>query len=269
MISKNIYIKETSRGLRNLLLWSSVVVFLTLTTLAMFPYMKGMGESMESMMKMFPQGMLKAFGIDPKMWSSILGLYNTYFGFYLILLMGIYTGTNGANALSKGQRDKTAEFLLTKPISRREVFLSKMIVVITLLLLIVCIQAGSAILGIVLFGEKEVDWSVFFTMHLHGLVLLFFYTSVGVLLSTLLKSKINFMGIIVGLVFGAYFLDAISKAVQQVKWLGYLSPNHYLHFNIFAPDYGPNVVSIVFFTLLSILLIVSSYLLYRRKDIDS
>lgn len=262
----NLYSKELKRNLRNLAIWTTVVVLLTLLTMAMFPFMKDKGESMQGMMKMMPKSMLKAFGIDPQMWSSILGLYNAYFGFYLVLLMGIFSGTNGANAFSKEQREKTAEFLITKPITRSQIFLTKMLIVLTLLILIIGIQTFAAYLGIILFGDG-VNWLTFFTMHFHGFILLVFFTSVGVLLSMLLKAKLNFMGAIVGLVFGSYFIDTISKAVEQVKWLGYLSPNHYLNFNIFIPNYGLNWASITFFLVLSFALIITSFLIFQKKDI--
>ncbi len=235
----------------------------------MYPYMKDMGDSMEGMMKMMPQGMLKAFGIDPNMWTSILGLYNAYYGFYLVLLMGIYSGTNGANVLSKEERNKTAEFLMTKPITRSQVFITKMMTTLTLLLLIISIQIFAAFIGIIVFGEQGVSWETFFIMHFHGFVLLFFFTALGVLLSMLLSPKQNFMGAIVGIVFGSYFLDAISKAVEQVNWLGYISPNHYLNFNIFTPNYGINIPGVLVFFLLSMGLITVSYFLFQKRDIST
>lgn len=263
----NLYTKELKRNTKNLSIWTSIVVLLTVLTMAMFPYMKDMGASMEGIMKMMPPTMLKAFGIDAQMWSSILGLYNTYYGFYLVLLMGIFSGTNGANAFAKEQREKTAEFLMTKPFTRKQIFVTKMLNVLTLLILIFGIQTFSAYIGIMIFGEENVNWKVFSTMHLHGFILLVFFTSVGVILSMLFKAKLNFMGAIVGLVFGSYFIDAISKAVQKIDWLGYISPNHYLDFNIFTPNYGLNLSAIVFFIVLSIILVMSSYFIFRTKDI--
>lgn len=263
----NLYSKELKRSLRNLSIWTLVVVFLTLTTMAMYPYMKDMGDSMQGMMKMMPEAMLKAFGIDPQMWTSILGIYNSYYGFYLILLMGIYSGTNGANATSREQREKTAEFLLTKPITRSQIFWTKMANVLTMLILIFGIQTFSAYMGIITFGGEGVSWTTFAIMHFHGFVLIFFFTALGVMLSMLLKAKLNFMGTIVGIVFGSYFLDAISKAVEQVKWLGYLSPNHYLNFNIFTPGYGINLPGIIIFFVMSLGLIIGSYFLFQKKDI--
>lgn len=265
----NLYTKELKRNFRNLLIWTFVVVFLTLTTMAMYPYVKDMGDSMAGMMKMMPQGMLKAFGIDPQMWSSILGLYNAYYGFYLVLLMGIFSGTNGANALAKEQRDKTSEFLFTQAFTRGQIFVTKMLTVLTLLVLIFGIQMLSTSLGILIFADGEADWSIFGIMHVHGFFLLFFFTCVGVMLSVLLRSKLNFMGVIVGLVFGSYFLDAISKAIQEVSWLGYLSPNYYLNFNIFTPNYGLNIPSILFFFTLSMILVIASYYKFMRKDIGT
>ncbi|GLR18720.1 ABC transporter permease subunit [Portibacter lacus] len=265
----NLYSKELKRGIKYLLIWATVLVILTITTMSMFPYIKDAGESMSSIMNMMPPAMLKAFGIDANMFTSIIGLYNTYYGFYLVLLMGIYSGTNGATIISKEQRVKTAEFLMTKPITRGQVYFTKMMVLFTLLALIFTIQVCFAYLGVKIFGEVNVNWSVFRTMHIHGLGLLVFFTALGVFISMLVKRKVNFMGVIVGVVFGSYFIDAISKAVSQVKWLGYISPNHYLDFNIFAPGFELRVVNLAVFLLMSLALIVASYFIFKKKDINT
>jgi len=226
-MNKVLYLKELKRNRKNSLIWGAIVLGFTFMILSIYPSFAEMGEQMAQLMSKLPQEMARAFGIDDATWSSIIGFYATYYGIYITLLMGIFTASTGATILGKEERDGTAEFLLTRPLSRRTVVNSKYAALFTLLLAIYVVQTLCAIGGIVLFGTT-VDWAVFQAMHVHGFVLVVFFTGISVLLASFVSPKINFMGPVVGLIFGSYFLDAISKASDTVEFLGYLSPYHYL-----------------------------------------
>ena len=226
-MNKALYLKELKRNRKNALIWGSIVLGFTLMILSIYPSFAEMGEQMALLMSKMPQEMARAFGIDDETWSSIIGFYATYYGIYITLLMGIFTSSTGATILGKEERDGTAEFLLTRPISRASIVDSKYAALLTLLLLIYVIQTLCAVGGILAFGTA-VDWDVFTAMHVHGIVLVGFFTAISVLLASFVSPKVNFMGPVVGLIFGSYFLDAISKATDAVKFLGYISPYHYL-----------------------------------------
>ncbi|MBT8232467.1 MAG: ABC transporter permease [Saprospiraceae bacterium] len=268
-MNKNLYFKELKRNRKSLIVWSAVVIAFTFIVMSVFPYMRDMGDDMAVMMSKLPEGMLKAMGIDAETFKGILGMYNTYYGIYIIVLLSIFASSTGATIISKEEKDKTAEFLLTKPISRKNIYITKMLVLITLALTAFLIQTITAIIFIIGFGEENVNWSVFVTMHLHGLVLILFFTCIGVFLSMLIKPKKNFMGITVGIVFGSYFLNAIAQVGGNLSWLGYLSPFHYLDFSVTDPNYSVNVPQVFIFLFLSAALLILSFRLYKSKDISA
>jgi ABC-2 type transport system permease protein len=263
----NLFTKELKRNRKGLISWSIVIVGLSILVMSLFPYMREMGDQLGGIIKMMPEAITKAMGVSPDTWSSILGPYNTYYGMYIVVLMGIYTSSTGATIFSKEERNSTAEFLLTKPISRKSVFITKISVLFSLLLLLYTIQSLGAIFGIITFGEENVSWNIFKTMHINGLVLIVFFTSLAVFISMFIKPKKNFMGMIVGIVFGSFFLDAISKATESINWIGYISPFHYMNFKIFETGYSTDYISIFFFLTLSTLLLFISYRVYKIKDI--
>jgi ABC-2 type transport system permease protein len=98
----------------------------------------------------------------------------------------------------------------------------------TLTLIIFFIQVIIAAISISAFAVSEVDWSVFTQMHLSGLIIILFFTAAGVLISMFVTPKKNFMGIVVGMTFGTYFLNAIGKSAEAVEWISYISPFRYL-----------------------------------------
>src|SRR5690606_27805762 len=128
------------------------------------------------LMTKMPDEILKAFGMDENTWSSILGFYNTYYGIYIIVLLSIYTTSTAATIISKEEKYRTAEFLLTKPISRSSVFWTKIGSLLSLCIFIFAVQTLFAIFGIITFGDDSTNWSTFGIMTASGLVLMIFFT---------------------------------------------------------------------------------------------
>jgi len=246
-----------------------IVVGLTLMVMAIFPYMGEMIASKADMMKSLPEGLTKAMSLDPDSWNTILGLCNVYFPIYIVVMMSIFAASTGASIVSNEEKNKTAEFLLTKPLSRKDIFISKMVSLFSLVLLIFIIQTLVAFIGIRSFGESTASSNLFFKMQFNGLMLMLFFTSICVLISMLMTAKSNFMGLVVGIVFGSYFIDAISKVTDKTNWLGYFSPYHYFGFQISNPDYGFDFVKMGLMVLVCFLLLYLSYFLYNKKDISA
>ena len=267
MLNRNLYSKELKLNRKNLLIWSGIVIVFTILVMSMFPYMKNMGEEMAKMMSEMPKGITEAMGLNDKTFNSILGMYNTYYGIYIIVLLSIFACSTAATIISKEERDKTAEFLLTKPISRKGVFATKILALFTLAITAYVIQTITAAIFVVILGEEDVNWSVFITMHLHGFLLILFFTCVGLLLSMLVKARKSFMGMTVGIVFGSYFINTIAKASDTLSWIGYISPFHYLDFNVTDSTYHTNYLQGAIILVVSVILVIIAYKLYEKKDL--
>ncbi len=265
-MNTNLYFKELKRNRKNLFIWSGIVVGLTLMVLAIFPFMAEMGDSMGALMESIPPELSKALGMNADSWSSILGFYSTYYGVYIVVLISIFTTSVGATIISKEEKDQTSEFLLTRPISRKEIVWTKLMTLFTLCLIIYFLQTFTALIGIYSFTTTEVDWSTFTNMHGSGLVLILFFTTLGIIISMLVKPKKNFMGIVVGLTFGSYFLNAIGKSADAVSWIAYGSPFNYLEITSDSATTFAFLPACVLLVMGCILLVVSNFL-YAKKDI--
>ena len=132
-MNRNLYNKELKRNRKNLFIWSGIAVAFTFMITSLYPTFQNAGQAM---MDAMPKEMTKAFGMDMAEWKHIMGYYKTYYGFHIILIMSIYACSCGANIISKEEREKTSEFLFSKPISRKTIFISKTLALITLVFLI-------------------------------------------------------------------------------------------------------------------------------------
>ena len=260
-MNRNLYNKELKRNRKNLFIWSGIAVSFTFMITSLYPTFQNAGQAM---MDAMPKEMTKAFGMDMAEWKHIMGYYKTYYGFHIILIMSIYACSCGANILSKEEREKTSEFLFSKPISRKSIFISKTFSLLTLIILIFALQTSASLLGVFFFDNGTIDWNTFFYMHFNGFVLISFFGALGLLISLLSKPKKNFMGIVVGIVFTCYFLHAISKSLEDVEWIGLFSPFHYLNF-----DEKTNFISVAIFIAIIALSIISSFKLLEKKNINA
>lgn len=261
-----VFKKELKRNRKNTIIWTAIVVGFTALILSIFPIFAEMGEEMVKLMSSLPEEYAKALGMDEETWSSIIGYYGTYYGIYITLLMGIFTASTGATIISKEERDGTAEFLLTRPISRGSIATTKLMALGALFLIVYGIQTLSAVIGLLVFGEY-VNWSVMIAMHVHGFFLVGFFTASGVMMSSFLSPKMNYMGPVVGLIFGSYFLNAISMAAEKVSWLGYFSPYHYLNLTAKNGVLELNLIACLGVSVVAAILLWISYKRYLTKDI--
>lgn len=265
-MNKNLFFKELKRNRKNFLIWTAIIIGFTLMVLAIFPSMQEMGKEMESLMSSLPPEIMKAMGMDANTWSNILGFYSTYFGIYIVVLMSIYTTSTGTGIISKEEKDRTSEFLLTKPLSRNSIFKSKLFALGALTMSVFLLQSIFAFILVTIFGE-DVNYSKLTVMQVNGFFLILLFTSLGVLISMNVKPKKNFMGIVVGLTFGSYFVNALSKSTDAISWLGYFSPFHYMDFNVTDSNYSVNWISACVLVIISALTLFISMRQYNQKDI--
>ena len=256
----NLFKKEFKRSRKNFLIWTGIAVGFTIMIISLYPSFKDMGIEMG---KAIPKEMAKAFNMDMSSWQEISGYYKTYFGFHIIIILTIFSCSFGASIISKEENERTSEFLFTRPISRKEVFMTKMLALFSIISLSFLIQSLVALLMIIMVVNDPVNWNHLFEMHLNGYVLCLFFGADGLIFSQTLKGIKNYMGPVVGVVMGAYFLHGIGSAVDDANWIAKLSPFHYLGVDEFHP------LAIIVFTLAILLLTLAALRIFDRKDIGA
>ena len=129
--------------------------------------MKGFMDVLDN----FPAPMKAIMGISVELFTSPIGYYAFVFTFVSILF-AIQSIGLGAGIFSKEIREKTADFLMTKPVSREQVYLLRKIMAASSLLLVSGL-IYSAIIGtiIYLFSESKFDTGLFVKMSLSLLIL--------------------------------------------------------------------------------------------------
>ena len=122
----NLFMVEMKAHRKNLIIWAFGIIFMVASGMGKYVALSGTGQSMNDIFEKMPKSMLTIFGIGNFDLSKASGYYGMLF-LYLLLMGNIHAAMLGADIISKEERDKTAEFLCSKPISRHKIVTSKLL----------------------------------------------------------------------------------------------------------------------------------------------
>jgi ABC-2 type transport system permease protein len=268
MINRNLFSKETGRNSISLIVWMVVITFLISVTMAIYPVFLENQSKIMGMMDIVPKGALQFKGISNFAdLLSVLGFYSVNNVIYMMLLGSIFAIVLGSNILLKEEYEKTAEYLLSRPITRGEVFFSKLAVMVLFVFVLNLVISSVGLLCLKLLQKEPFSIRSFYTLSGYTLMLNMMFGSIGLFMSTLVKRSKPITTLSIGLVLIMYFIYTISKITESAAKLGYLSPFKFVNMDAVNPAYGFEIWRLLYFLGISILLIVFSYRIYLKKDI--
>ena len=254
---------EMKQAWKSLLIWTAAIGAFIVICLFMYPEMKGQMDSISSMFSSMG-AFSAAFGLDNLDFGSLRGFYGIECGNILGIGGALFAALAGIAALSKEEKNGTAEFLLTHPLRRSEVVTAKlvsMLVQIVVLNVVVWLLAMGSIAAI---GEP-IPWKEFTLLHLAFFLLQVEIGCVCFGISAFLWK--GGIGIGLGLAIALYFMNIIANLTSKADVLKYITPFGYADgseiFSKGALDTCKLLVGLAF-TAVGIAL---AYWKYNQKDI--
>jgi len=272
-INKNIYYKEMKWNRNSFFGWSFSISALIFIGMVFYPVLM-QGDMLKQVTALFEnpfmKNLLTAFGASIDVMASPLGFYSTRNAIFIILLGSFFSIMFAGKILAQEEREKTAEFLLTKPVTRVEIVWSKLAAFFTYLvgLNVVILIVGFSSLEIFK-GDKSFQLTDFLIHSLYSFFLMLTFGAIGFFISLIKKRGRPITNLSIGIIVGSYFIDALSKITPSVDKLGYISPIKFVDSNVLNPGYSLAWWRIGYFLGLSLLLFGLSFVIYRRKDISS
>lgn len=247
-----------------LLIWGGVVGLMILVCMLTYPGMNSdMSNAFDNM-----GAFSDAFGMDKLSISSLMGLYGLECGNVLAIGGAFFAALIGIGILSKEENGHTAEFLLTHPISRRQVVVEKLCATLFIITLFNALCLLFSIASFAMIGEmKNVVWDAFWLFHLAQFVMQIEIAFICFGISAFIKR--GGLGIGIGIAALMYFLNIICNISDETDFLKYITPYQYADpSNIFSEvsiDNRLMTVGIVY----AVIGIIAAIWFYSRKDIAS
>ncbi len=267
-MSWNLFSKEMRRNALSLMIWMIVITVLISVTMSAYPEFLKNQSKVIAMMSLFPKGLLQFKGVSNiSDLLSVLGFYSVNNVIYMMVLGSVFAIVLSSNILLKEEYEKTAEYLLTRPISRSEIFISKIAVLLLNIILINLVATLAGYISLEVFKNEPYSIRSFLILSTYTLLLNLLFGAIGLFISTLVKRAKPITSFSIGLVLIFYFIFTISKIAESVSRIGYLSPFKYANMDAINPNYTLDLWHLIYFIGCSSMLVFLSYRLYIRKDI--
>jgi ABC-2 type transport system permease protein len=267
-MSANIYIHEFRTRLKSVIIWSLSLTFLIVFFFSLFPVFADQAALMNEFLARYPQQLRAAFGMDNMDMSTVLGFYSFLFMF-VQLCLAIQASNYGFGLVSIEESELTADFLLTKPVSRAQVLTSKLLAALTSLTLTNLVVWLVTFVSITLFrGSREYGTGTLFLLLLSIVIFQLFFLSLGLVISLLVKRVRSVTPYALGLGFGMYVLSAFSGVFGDVK-LEYITPFKHLDAPYIVKNGAYNTPLVLLNVAVTLVALAVSYWLYTRRDIPA
>lgn len=267
-MNRNLFLMELRRNSLTLIVWTIIITIFISVTMAVYPVFVENQSKIIGMMSLVPSELLQFKGISNfNDFLSVLGFYAVNNIIYMMVLGSIYAIVLSSGILLKEEYNKTAEYLLTRPLTRSEIFVSKLAVISLNVILLNLITALAGLICLELVKNGPVSIRAFLILSLYTLLLNILFSAIGLFISTLVRRPKPITTFSIGLVLIFYFIFTLSKITEGIAKIGYLSPFRYVNTDAINPAYSIDFWHLTYFIGISVLLTMLSFRFYKRKDI--
>lgn len=254
---------ELKQGSVSFWVWTVSIGLLLATCIFLFPEMK---SQMEDVSDIFASmgSFTAAFGMDRLNFGTLVGFYGIECGNVLGLGGAFYASLCAVGVLSKEEREWTAEFLLSHPISRVRIVTEKLIAVLVQIAAMDLVAYALSIGSIAIIGE-QIPWMEINLIHLAFFLLQMELAGICFGVSAFMRK--GSIGIGLGIAAMMYVLNLVANISESVEIFKYISPFGYTESADIITDGCLDGAKVAIGMAVCVLGIAAAYLKYTKKDI--
>ena len=258
-----LFIHELKQNKTALIIWSTVISFMLGVCIVIYPEMS---EQMVEINDMFADmgSFTAAFGMDKLNFGEFLGYFGIECGNVLGIGGAFFAAIAGISALAKEEKDHTAEFLLSHPVSRTRIITQKLASVISQVIIMnlaICCVTFASILCI----GVEADMAKVTLLLLSYLIMQLEIAMITFGISAYLRS--SGIGIGLGIPVVLYFMNIMANLTEDLKFLKYITPFGYTDGADIIADGTLKLEYIAIGALFTVIAVIAGYVKYSKKDI--
>lgn len=259
----NIFLHELKTYRKSIIIWALSMAALAVMYIFIF---NNVGEDIVNMLNSLPETAKKALSIFTDSLSTLEGFYSFVF-VYVILCGAIQAMNLGVSIVSKEIRDKTADFLMTKPVSRKTVLTAKMLAaLITLILTNILYLAVT--LPMTLTVKSDFNMKVFLMISATLFFVQLIFASIGIIVAVLVGKIKSVISVSLSTVFGFFIVGMLGSIIGD-KAVRYITPFKYFDLEYIVKNAAYETSFVVVAVIFVISAIAASYFVYIKKDIHA
>lgn len=261
----NIYWHELRSHKQSVIVWAISISAISVMFILLYPAYTKDVDAIKQVFANYPPALLKAFSLNLDIFFSFFGFYS-YILTYIIMAGAVQSLNLGINTLAKESTDKTADFLLSKPISRQKIISQKLFAKITILLITDLVFIISTLIASSL-ATDYLNLRVYFLLTATLFISQLIFLSIGLLISTYANKVKNVVSISLPIVFGFYIIGTFYT-IFDIPMLHYLSPIRYFDSSYIIINKSYEIPFLILGIFIAFVCVCISYIHYTKKDIN-
>lgn len=258
------------RQMRGLILsWSISIVVLIFLLMPVFASIgssvgSNSNEQLEQMVS--NNEFLQAVGMSAEFLSQPIGFYGFITGWFFSLSCAVLAMYVGLSINTKDFTGRSADFIYTKPFSRREIFLSKLYAAAVAVFTVGIVYFFASFASLKINIPEGFDFKLFFLLAFSLILLEALYLALGILLGIIWPKNRKPLLFAVTAVFVTVVIGTFA-ATTGMDWLIYLAPPKYFGGSIIAANGGYELRFVLWLIFLIVSCLTSGYFVFRKKDL--
>ncbi len=257
------YKYEWKNGQKSMWIWSLLIGGLGFVCLLMYNSMEtsmmDMAESFSSM-----GAFSDAFGMSTLSIATATGFFATEIGTIHGLGSGMFAAFIATNLLSKEEENHTADFTFALPVSRGQIWASKLLYLLSNLVMLTLICACFYVGGFLALQEKVPYKGLCYFMGGQLFMNMVIAVICFAISAFVRKSK---LGIGIGIALMFYLFDLMSRVIPDLEDFKFLSPYSFCNASEIFSEKAASAEAVIFGAIVFVLALFVSRTVYCRKDL--
>ena len=262
----NLYLREMKAHRTALIWWCLGMVALIASGMAKYAAYETAGQSIVAIFETLPKVVLVVFGMQGFDLTKASGFFGVLF-LYIAVMGAIHAVLLGASLISKEERDRTSEFLYTKPISRGEALTAKLLAGLTNILILNIATSVSSFYSVAYYSKGAPVAKEIVLLMVGFLFLQLIFFTMSALVAGVVKRPKVAPTIATSIMFLTFLLAYLVNMSENLDFLKYLTPFKYFDALALLTDGALDPVFIGLSVLIVGLSVFGTYHFYGARDL--
>jgi len=263
----NIFMVEMKAHRKGLIIWGFGILFMVAAGMGKYVALSSAGQSMTDLLSQMPKSMQAIMGIGTFDLSKASGFYGMLY-FYLVLMATIHAAMLGADIISKEERDKTAEFLMVKPISRNKIITSKLLASLLNILIFNIITLISSIVIVGKYSKGEAVSADIIILMIGLFILQLIFMFIGTAIAAISKKPKSATSTATAVLLIAFILSVAIDMNSKIENLKYLTPFKYFEAKNLLSGDGFQWSYVILSIIIISAMVCITYIFYKKRDLS-
>lgn len=262
----NVFFREMKANRKNLIIWCIGIFLMIASGMGKYSSLYASGKSIKDVLAQMPQSLKSIIGMGTFDLTSVMGYYGMLF-FYLAMMAGIHASMIGATILSKEERDKTAEFLFIKPMSRNQIITAKLFAALVNIGVLNLITFISSILMVSRYSKGEAVMGDISRLMIGMFILQVIFLLIGTALAAISNHSKMIPSLASGILMFTFILSVAIDLNSRIEIFKYLTPFKYFDAKNITVAHGFEPVYVILSFIIITVLISMTYVFYDKRDL--